>query len=234
MEKILTASNLNKFYQMGEVTVKALNGASFDIYDGEFVVVLGASGSGKSTMLNLIGGMDKVSSGEIFYREARLHNATEKELTLYRRNAIGFVFQFYNLIPNLTVRENIELSTALSKNPISIDKILEEVNLMDRAEHFPSQLSGGQQQRVAIARAVAKNPDILLCDEPTGALDFGTGLQVLKLLKRLNQEYKKTVIIITHNAGIGKIGNRVFHLKDGQIDRIEENELPLEPEEVSW
>lgn len=234
MEKILTASNLNKFYQMGEVTVKALNGASFDIYNGEFVVVLGPSGSGKSTMLNLIGGMDKVTSGEIFYRDAKLHTATEKDLTLYRRNAIGFVFQFYNLIPNLTVRENIELSVALCKNALSVDAIIEDVGLKDRAEYFPSQLSGGQQQRVAIARAVAKNPDILLCDEPTGALDFSTGLQVLKLLKKLNKEYKKTVIIITHNAGIGKIGNRVFHLMDGEIDRIEENPTPLEPEEVSW
>ncbi len=234
MKKILTATNLNKFYQMGEVTVKALNGATFDIFDGEFVVVLGPSGSGKSTMLNLIGGMDLVSSGEILYKDLKLHTASEKDLTMYRRNAIGFVFQFYNLIPNLTVRENVELSIALSKNPLEVNRILEEVGILDRAGHFPSQLSGGQQQRVAIARAVAKNPDILLCDEPTGALDFSTGLQVLKLLKRLNKEYKKTVIIITHNAGIGKIGDRVFHLMDGRIDRIEENSAPLEPEEVSW
>jgi len=234
MEKVLSAKNLSKTYQMGEVTVKALNDVTFDIYEGEFIVVLGPSGSGKSTMLNMIGGMDKASSGEIYYRKEPLHNATDKRLTWYRRNAIGFVFQFYNLIPNLNTLENVQLSTELSETPLDAKKVLEEVDLADRADHFPSQLSGGQQQRVAIARAIAKNPDILLCDEPTGALDFTTGLQVLKLLKKFNKTYQKTVIIITHNAGIGKIGDRVLYIKDGAIERIEINEKPLDPEEVGW
>jgi putative ABC transport system ATP-binding protein len=234
MQTVLTAKNLSKHYQMGEITVKALNDVSFEIYEGEFVVVLGPSGSGKSTMLNMIGGMDKASEGEIYYRSEPLHQATDRRLTWYRRNAIGFVFQFYNLIPNLNTLENVMLSTELSEHPLDAKAVLDEVDLLDRADHFPSQLSGGQQQRVAIARAIAKNPDILLCDEPTGALDFTTGLSVLKLLKKFNKTYHKTVIIITHNAGIGKIGDRVFYIKDGRIERIQVNEKPLEPEEVSW
>jgi putative ABC transport system ATP-binding protein len=236
MEKtpILSAKHLSKTYQMGEITVNALDDVSFDVYDGEFIVVLGPSGSGKSTMLNMIGGMDKASSGEIIYRGQHLHDASEKALTQYRRTAIGFVFQFYNLIPNLSAYENIKLSVELSKNPLKVEDVLDEVGLLDRADHFPSQLSGGQQQRVAIARAIAKNPDILLCDEPTGALDFSTGLQVLNLLKKFNKTYKKTVVIITHNAGIGKIGDRVFYIKDGKIDHVETNAHPLEPQEVTW
>lgn len=234
MKTILTARQLSKHYQMGEVTVKALNQVDFDIFEGEFVVVLGPSGSGKSTMLNMIGGMDSVTSGEMYYKEMPLHQATDKDLTAYRRHAIGFVFQFYNLIPNLTAYENVALSVELSKNPMSIETVMKEVDLSDRGDHFPSQLSGGQQQRVAIARAVCKNPDILLCDEPTGALDFTTGLQVLQLLKKFNQVYHKTVVIITHNAGIGKIADRVFHIKDGAIETIQVNESPLSPEEVTW
>ncbi|GAU77203.1 ABC transporter ATP-binding protein [Fusibacter sp. 3D3] len=234
MEAVLVAKNLSKTYQMGEVTVKALRSVNFEIYDGEFVVVLGPSGSGKSTMLNMIGGMDQATEGEIFFRGKALHNATDKVLTQYRRNAIGFVFQFYNLIPNLTAFENVKLSVELSKEPLDIDMVLNEVDLLDRSDHFPSQLSGGQQQRVAIARAIAKNPDILLCDEPTGALDFSTGLSVLNLLKKFNKTYKKTVVIITHNAGIGKIGDRVFYIKDGQIEKVVVNEKPLSPEEVTW
>lgn len=234
METVLVAKNLSKTYQMGEITVSALRGVNFEIFDGEFVVVLGPSGSGKSTMLNMIGGMDQASEGEIFFRGKSLHNASDKVLTQYRRNAIGFVFQFYNLIPNLTALENVKLSVELSKDPLDIEMVLNEVDLLDRADHFPSQLSGGQQQRVAIARAIAKNPDILLCDEPTGALDFSTGLSVLKLLKKFNKTYKKTVVIITHNAGIGKIGDRVFYIKDGLIDKVVVNERPLEPEEVTW
>lgn len=234
METVLMAKNLSKTYQMGEITVSALRGVNFEIFDGEFVVVLGPSGSGKSTMLNMIGGMDQASEGEIFFRGKSLHDASDKVLTQYRRNAIGFVFQFYNLIPNLTALENVKLSVELSKDPLDIEMVLKEVDLLDRADHFPSQLSGGQQQRVAIARAIAKNPDILLCDEPTGALDFSTGLSVLKLLKKFNKTYKKTVVIITHNAGIGKIGDRVFYIKDGLIDKVVVNERPLEPEEVTW
>jgi len=234
MTKILSAKKLSKSYQMGEVKVEALKEIDFDIYDGEFVVVLGPSGSGKSTMLNMIGGMDKASGGTIFYKEQALHDANDAILTKYRREAIGFVFQFYNLIPNLTALENVKLATELSKNPLDVNKVLEDVDLLDRANHFPSQLSGGQQQRVAIARAIAKNPDILLCDEPTGALDFSTGLSVLQLLKKFNKEYNKTVVIITHNAGIGKIGDRVFYIKDGYIEKVVENKTVLEPGEVSW
>lgn len=234
METILEAKNLTKTYQMGEVTVHALKGVDFEIYSGEFVVVLGPSGSGKSTMLNMIGGMDKASEGEIYYKGKALHHGEDKLLTQYRRDAIGFVFQFYNLIPNLTAFENVKLSTELSKNPLEVEQVLKDVELLDRAGHFPAQLSGGQQQRVAIARAIAKNPDILLCDEPTGALDFSTGLSVLQLLKKFNRDYKKTVIIITHNAGIGAIGDRVFYIKDGQIEKVIQNPKPLEPEEVSW
>lgn len=234
MEQILMARGLSKYYEMGEVKVRALEKVNFEIYGGEFIVVLGPSGSGKSTMLNMIGGMDKCTEGEIYYKESPLHDASEKELTNYRRDAIGFVFQFYNLIPNLTCYENVKLSVEISKNPLDIDDVLREVELSDREGHFPSQLSGGQQQRVAIARAIVKNPEILLCDEPTGALDFETGLQVLKLLKKFNKNYKKTVIIITHNEGIGAIADRVFHVRDGKINKIVKNKNPLSPEEVGW
>jgi putative ABC transport system ATP-binding protein len=234
METILTARSLTKVYQMGEVTIEALRGTDFDIYEGEFVVVLGASGSGKSTMLNIIGGMDGPTSGELFYKGTPLHTMSQRALTLYRRSAVGFVFQFYNLMPNLTARENVELSAQIAKNPLGVDEILEDVGLSDRADHFPSQLSGGQQQRVAIARAIVKNPDMLLCDEPTGALDFSTGLSVLNVLRDFNQKYKKTVVIITHNAAIGEIADRVFTIKDGMLIHIKENERPLRPEEVSW
>lgn len=231
---ILHAKDLSKRYQMGEVTVHALRGDSFEIFEGEFVVVLGPSGSGKSTMLNLIGGMDRASGGEIHYRGTPLHNADERQLTRYRRQAVGFVFQFYNLMPNLTAYENIMLSVEIAKNPLKVADVLEEVGLSDRAGHFPSQLSGGQQQRVAIARAVVKNPDMLLCDEPTGALDFTTGIQVLKLLQSFHQRHGKTVVIITHNAGIAAIADRVFHMRDGQIVQVDVNDTPLSPDEVTW
>lgn len=234
MKTILEARRISKVYQMGQIEVKALQAVDFQIFEGEFVVILGPSGSGKSTMLNIIGGMDFATEGEVTYHNLQLSHASEKELTEYRRNAVGFVFQFYNLIPNLTAYENVQLSVQISKNPLGVKKVLEDVGLLDRADHFPAQLSGGQQQRVAIARAIAKNPDLLLCDEPTGALDFTTGLQILKVLKKLNKEYKKTVVIITHNEGIGHIGDRVFYLRDGKIIKIKENRNPLSPEEVSW
>lgn len=234
MNIVLRAKKLSKYYQMGEVRVDALKGVDFEIFEGEFIVVLGPSGSGKSTMINLIGGMDTASAGEIYYRELPLHQATEKTLTEYRRNAVGFVFQFYNLMPNLTAYENVQLSTEIAKKPLDVRDVLEQVGLADRAEHFPAQLSGGQQQRVAIARAIAKNPEILLCDEPTGALDFTTGIQVLKLLKEFNIKYSKTVIIITHNAGIAQMADRVFYIKDGLLHKVKTNESPLPPEEVSW
>jgi putative ABC transport system ATP-binding protein len=219
---------------MGEVTVNVLRGVSFSIYAGEFVVILGPSGSGKSTLLNIIGGIDKPTSGDVIFEGKNIALASERELTNFRRGAVGFVFQFYNLIPNLTARENIVLASELSSDPISADALLEDIGLSDRGGHFPSQLSGGQQQRVAIARAVSKNPALLLCDEPTGALDLQTGIQVLRILKDFNSQYKKTVVIITHNSGIGKIGDRVFHVRDGLIDSIQVNETTLSPEEVSW
>lgn len=234
MDIILKARGLTKYYQMGEVKVEALRGLDFDIYAGEFIVVLGPSGSGKSTMLNLIGGMDVASSGEIYYRGKPLHNASEKVLTEYRRDAVGFVFQFYNLMPNLTAYENVMLSVEIAKNPLKPEDVMEQVGLADRAEHFPVQLSGGEQQRVAIARAVAKNPEILLCDEPTGALDSSTGIQVLQVLRDFNKRYNKTVIVITHNASIAQMADRVFYLKDGRLARIENVANPVSPEEVSW
>lgn len=234
MDIILQARNLTKYYQVGEIRVEALKGATFDVYRGEFIVVLGPSGSGKSTMLNLIGGMDVASSGEIYFREKPLHGAPEKVLTEYRRDVVGFVFQFYNLMPNLTAYENVMLSVEIAKNPLKAEDVLEQVGLAGRADHFPVQLSGGEQQRVAIARAVAKNPEILLCDEPTGALDSSTGIQVLQVLKDFNKRYDKTVIIITHNASIARMADRVFYLKDGRLARIEDVPNPVSPEEVSW
>ena len=232
--KILEAKNLTKQYLMGEITVDALRGVSFELFKGEFVVILGPSGSGKSTILNIIGGIDTATSGEIIYRGKNVEKMREKELTNYRRGAIGFVFQFYNLIPNLTAKENIQLAAELSAEPLSPDDILEKIDLSDRGNHFPSQMSGGQQQRIAVARALAKNPDIILCDEPTGALDFATGIQVLKVLKDFNLDYKKTVVIITHNAGIGHMADRVFYIKDGLIDRVVINDAPIPAEEVTW
>ncbi len=219
---------------MGEVLVTALQNANFELYAEEFVVVLGPSGSGKSTMLNIIGGMDTASSGELYYKDEALHKADKKRLTYYRRNEVGFVFQFYNLMPNLTAYENINLSAQIAKNPLSVDELLAQVGLSDRADHFPSQLSGGEQQRVALARALAKNPALLLCDEPTGALDFNTGIMVLAILRSFCDEYKKTVVVITHNTAIAKMADRIFYLKDGMINSIHINENPLPPEEVNW
>ncbi len=231
---VITAKNLSRTYQMGEVTVEALKGATFELYQGELVVVLGPSGSGKSTLLNIVGGMDKATGGEFYHKNTPLHEADGKKLTLYRRNDVGFVFQFYNLMPNLTAFENIMLAAQISRNPLAINELLEKVGLADRADHFPSQLSGGEQQRIALARALVKNPSMLLCDEPTGALDFKTSLTVLKLLKEFCVEYNKTVVIITHNTSIAKMADRIFYLKDGLLDRVESNENPLPPEKVSW
>ena len=231
---ILKGNNISRWYQMGEVRVNALKEASFEIYQGEFVVVLGPSGSGKSTMLNVIGGMDHVSEGELFYHTNALHTANEKMLTRYRREAVGFVFQHYNLMSNLTALENVSLSVEIASNPLKALDVLSEVGLADRADHFPAQMSGGEQQRVAMARAIAKNPEVLLCDEPTGALDFSTGVQVLKLLRKFNKEYNKTVMVITHNASIAEMADRVFYMKDGRLANIESIGNPVSPEEVSW
>jgi len=234
MENILTIHDLKKEYHMGEVVVHALRGASMTIGEGEFVAVLGPSGSGKSTILNIAGGIDTPTSGQVLYRGQDIASFTAKQLTNYRRRAVGFVFQFYNLIQNLTARENISLAAELSDSPISVDDLLTQIELSDRGGHFPSQLSGGQQQRIAIARAVAKNPDLLLCDEPTGALDFTTGVQVLRLLRDFNRTYKKTVVVITHNAAIGQMADKVFLVKDGAIAKTTINEHPVPPEEVAW
>ena len=231
---LITARNIEKRYHMGEVTVFALKGVDFELFDGELVVVLGPSGSGKTTLLNIVGGMDSVSSGELYFGEKSLHKADETDLTYYRRNEVGFIFQFYNLMPNLTAYENINLSTQISKNPLDNMDLLEQVGLLDRADHFPSQLSGGEQQRVAIARALAKNPRMLLCDEPTGALDVATGTQILRVLRDFSEKYSKTVVIITHNTAIAAIADRVVSIKDGRVEKIEENPDPSAPEEVSW
>lgn len=234
MKVIMEGKKVSKWYIMGEVRVDALKGVSFELYQGEFVVVLGPSGSGKSTLLNIIGGMDQLSKGELFYHEKPLHGAEESVITRYRRDAVGFIFQFYNLMPNLTAYENVQLSTEITINSLAAMDILAEVGLAERANHFPSQLSGGEQQRVAVARAVAKNPELLLCDEPTGALDLKTGIQILKLLRNFNIKYKKTVMVITHNASIADMADRVFSLKDGELASIRVIDNPKAPEEVSW
>lgn len=234
MKKIMEVKNIIKEYKMGEVIVHALRGIDLDLYEGEFIVVLGPSGSGKSTILNIIGGIDSPTEGSVKYKGTEIAQLKERALTKYRREAIGFVFQFYNLVPNLTAKENILLASELSIHPIDVNKLLMDIELADRGDHFPSQLSGGQQQRVAIARAVAKNPDILLCDEPTGALDMSTGIGALRVLKNFNKAYGKTVVIITHNKSIGEMADRVVYVKDGMIEKVIVNDQPIEPEEVTW
>ncbi|MDA8234654.1 MAG: ABC transporter ATP-binding protein [Clostridia bacterium] len=234
METIIQTRNLHKTFYNGEVSVHALKGVNLDFREGELVVILGPSGSGKSTMLNILGGMDTPTQGEILYRGTPLQNMNKYELTMFRRKAVGFIFQFYNLMPNLTTYENVALATEIADNPLDTAQVLDEVGLGDRKDHFPSQLSGGQQQRVAIARAIAKNPDLLLCDEPTGALDYETGKQVLDFLQKFNRTMGKTVLVITHNAGIGKMADRVVYFRDGRIDKVEVNPHPVTAEEVSW
>ena len=234
MNEILKINRLHKQYRVGEVTIPVLRGISCSLYEGEFVVILGPSGSGKSTMLNMIGGIDSPTEGEIIYNNKNISVASEKELTRYRSNAIGFVFQFYNLLQNLTARENIDLAANLSNDPIDTNELLDKIGMKEHAGHFPAQMSGGQQQRIAIARAIAKNPSILLCDEPTGALDSATGVQVIRLLKDFNTAYKKTIAIVTHNSAMGAIADRVFYIRDGLLEKVVENENPIQPEEVEW
>ncbi|BCB27911.1 ATP-binding protein [Sulfurimicrobium lacus] len=231
---IFTARGLTKTYHMGEVEVPALRSLDLDIYQGEFVVLLGPSGSGKSTLLNILGGLDNPSSGEAFWRDHNLATANERELTEYRRDHVGFVFQFYNLISSLTVRENVALVTEIAPHPMRPEEALERVGLAHRMDHFPSQLSGGEQQRVAIARAIAKRPDVLLCDEPTGALDYETGKVVLEVIARINQEIGTTAVVITHNASIAGMADRVMRMADGRIASVEDNPHKLTPAELSW
>ena len=234
MAALITATDLVRKFSVGEVEVTALDGISFTIEEGELTVILGPSGSGKSTMLNLVGGIDTPTSGTLYYRDLPLHAMNKQQLTAYRRDHIGFIFQFYNLMPNLTALENILLAGEMSEHPLDGMRLLEQVGLSDRADHFPSRMSGGQQQRVAIARALCKNPDLLLCDEPTGALDITTGGQILKLLSDFHKEYHKTVVLITHNADIAQIADRVFTFRDGNIVKVTHNEHPLSPDEVHW
>ena len=233
-KKFMEVKDLAKEYIMGDVIVKALDGVFFEIFEGEFVVILGPSGSGKSTLLNLIGGMDIPTRGSIVLNNEIITDLPEKKLTEYRRNKIGFVFQFYNLMANLTAKENIELATEICKNPLPIMEVIESVKLKDRSEHFPSQMSGGEQQRVAIARAVAKNPLLLLCDEPTGALDFNTGISILSLLSDVNKKFNKTVMVITHNAGIANMADRVIKMRSGKVIDNYINENPISPEGIEW
>lgn len=231
---VFRVENLKKDYHMGEVTVSALRDVSLDVYQGEFLVILGPSGSGKSTLLNIIGGIDSPTSGSVWFHDEDLSSYPEFQLTQYRRHHIGFVFQFYNLMPNLTAEENVEMATEISNEPLPAREVLALVGLDERKDHFPSQLSGGEQQRVAIARAVAKRPEILLCDEPTGALDFSTGKVVLDVLNRVNSQMGTTVIVITHNASIGDMANRVVRMVDGHVREITVNTTRKPVDELDW
>ena len=233
-EAVLRARALSKTYGSGDSAVHALRDVDLDVAQGEFVVLLGASGSGKSTLLNILGGLDVPTSGEISFRDHSLANAGDDALTAYRREHVGFVFQFYNLIPSLTVAENVALVTDIAAEPMPVDEALALVALMPRRQHFPSQLSGGEQQRVAIARAIAKRPQLLLCDEPTGALDYATGKLVLEVIARINQELGTTAVVITHNAAIAAMADRVVRMADGRIAGIEKPAHRLAPSELSW
>ena len=225
---------VTKVYPMGEVEVRALRGVDMDLYRGELVVLLGPSGSGKSTLLNILGGLDTPTAGHVLYRGQDLTRASERELTDYRRYHVGFVFQFYNLIPSLTARENVAVVTEIARKPMRPEAALELVGLGNRLDHFPAQLSGGEQQRVAIARAIAKNPEVLLCDEPTGALDSATGIVVLEAIERVNRELGTATAVITHNASIAQMADRVIYMGDGLITRVETNAVRKAPRELSW
>ena len=233
-QTVLRISDLTKSYMMGEVRVEALKHVSLDFYSGELAVLLGASGSGKSTLLNIIGGLDTPSSGSLFFHEREITAATEAELTAYRRRSIGFVFQFYNLISSLSALENVQLVTEIAEHPMPPEETLNLVGLAHRLNHFPAQLSGGEQQRVAIARAVAKRPELLLCDEPTGALDFQTGKLVLDVIEKVNRELGTTTLIITHNASIAGMADRVVRLSSGEISEDRRNQTRLSPSELVW
>ncbi len=226
--------NVIKEYTMGEVKIKALNNTNFKIEKGELVVIVGPSGAGKTTALNILGGMDTTTSGKVIVDHKEITSLNNKQLIEYRRNDIGFVFQFYNLVQNLTAKENVELATQICSDALNIDEILDKVGLTNRKDNFPSQLSGGEQQRVAIARAIAKNPKLLLCDEPTGALDYKTGKSILKLLQNMSKKEKMTVIIITHNGAIAPMADKVIHFKNGTAEEIVENKNPISIDDIEW
>ena len=234
VSKYVEFKDVHKHYKMGEVTIKASDGVEFEIEKGEFAIIVGASGAGKTTVLNILGGMDFADSGNVIVDGTDIVGFSPKQLTAYRRNDIGFVFQFYNLMPNLTARENVELATQICKNALNVDTVLKDVGLADRSDNFPAQLSGGEQQRVSIARALAKNPKLLLCDEPTGALDDATGKQVLKLLQDTCRKNGMTVIVITHNQAITPMADRVIRMKDGKVQYMKINEHPTPVEEIEW
>jgi putative ABC transport system ATP-binding protein len=231
---VFEARELRKVYHTGEVDVVALAGVDLDLHAGELICLLGASGSGKSTLLNILGGLDIPTTGKLFYKGWQLDGAEEEKLTLFRRNCVGFVFQFYNLIPSLTARENVALITGISRNPMTPEEALEMVGLGARMDHFPSQLSGGEQQRVAIARAIAKRPEVLLCDEPTGALDVTTGITVLEAVERINRELGTLTVIITHNAAMAEMADRVLYLSDGKIINSHRNSIRLSVSKLKW
>lgn len=234
MSKFVEFKNVKKTYDMGEVLIKAVDDVSFSIDKGEFVIVLGASGAGKTTILNILGGMDEATSGQIFVDGNEISKYNKKMLTKYRREDIGFVFQFYNLIQNLNAVENVELAVEICKDPMKPRQVLKNVGLGDRLSNFPSQLSGGEQQRVSIARAIAKNPKLLLCDEPTGALDYKTGKSILKLLADTAKDYNMTVIVITHNSAIAPIADKVITVRSGKIESVEKNDKPVPIESIEW
>ena len=234
MSKFVELRDVRKIYQMGEVEIRAVDGIDFCIDQGEFVVVVGPSGAGKTTVLNILGGLDTASSGEVWVDGNNVAEYSKKELTRYRRDDIGFVFQFYNLVQNLTAKENVELASQICKNPLKAEDVLSEVGLKERMDNFPAQLSGGEQQRVAIARALAKNPKLLLCDEPTGALDYQTGKQILKLLQKTCWKKNMTVIVITHNSALAPMADHVIEIKNGRVGREYFNESPLPVEKIEW
>jgi putative ABC transport system ATP-binding protein len=234
MEAFITVKDVVKEYTMGEIKIRAADGISFEVAEGELVVVLGPSGAGKSTVLNILGGMDFPTSGEVWVKGKDISKFSQSELTMYRRKHIGFVFQFYNLMPNLTALENVEIAAQICDNPLDAASVLRDVGLGERLQNFPSQLSGGEQQRVSIARAVAKNPTLLLCDEPTGALDYMTGKAILKLLRDVNRDFKKTIMIITHNSPIAQMADKVVRVKNGKVESVEINENPMSIERIEW
>lgn len=234
MEKYVSLKNVSKIYRMGEVEIRAVDGINFEIEKGEFVVIVGPSGAGKTTVLNILGGMDTATSGQVLVDGSDIAKYSQKQLTRYRRDDIGFVFQFYNLIPNLTALENVELALQICKNPLDARQVLQEVGLEKRMKNFPAQLSGGEQQRVSIARALAKNPKLLLCDEPTGALDYQTGKAILKLLQDMCREKGMTVIVITHNSAIAPMADRVIKIKNGKVADMRRNEAPMSVADIEW